>query len=69
MPCISAKYTKSKYKYVQNLNKDGKDYWTVNIKGVSKPKFETEKDAAIAVDKYLISKGKEPVNILVRKSV
>ena len=28
---------------------------------------ETERQAAIAVDKYLLSKVKEPVNILVRK--
>lgn len=59
-----AKYTKSKYKYVQNLNTNDKDYWTVNIKGVAKPKFETEREAAIAVDKYFISRGKSPVNIL-----
>jgi hypothetical protein len=69
MACIAAKYSKSKYKYVQNLNLNGKDYWTVNITGVSKPKFETEKEAAIAVDKYFLSKGKDPVNVLVRKSV
>jgi hypothetical protein len=29
--------------------------------------FMTEKEAAKAVDMHLISKGKEPVNILVRK--
>lgn len=28
---------------------------------------DTEKKAAIAVDKFLINKGKEPINILVRK--
>jgi hypothetical protein len=67
MAQITAKYTKSKYKYVQNLNMNGKDYWTINIKGVSKPKFENEREAAIAVDKYFISKGKKPVNILVAK--
>lgn len=67
MAQIAAKYTKSKYKYVQNLNMNGKDYWTVSIKGVSKPKFETEREAAIAVDKYFISKGKKPKNILVAK--
>lgn len=67
MAQIAAKYTKSKYKYVQNLNMNGKDYWTTNIKGVAKPKFETEREAAIAVDKYFISKGKKPINILKAK--
>lgn len=28
---------------------------------------DTEKKAAIAVDKFLIKKGKEPINVLVRK--
>ena len=28
---------------------------------------ESEKKAAIAVDKFLINKGKEPINVLVRK--
>ncbi len=63
----NTKYTKSIYKYVQNLNQDGEDWWTLNIRGVSKPKFKTEREAAIAVDKYFISKGKKPVNILVKK--
>jgi len=67
MACTATKYYKSKYKYVQNLKRNGKDYWTLNIPGVSKIKYETERAAAIAVDKYLLSKGKEPLNILVRK--
>lgn len=62
----SVKNVKSKYKYVQgiltiSLNKTK---WVVNIKGVGRNGFETEREAALAVDKYLISKGKEPVNIL-----
>jgi len=28
---------------------------------------DSEKKAAIAVDKFLINKGKEPINVLVRK--
>jgi len=67
METIARKYYPSKYKYVQNLKKDGKDVWCINMKGISKAKFDTERQAAIAVDKLLIGKGKEPVNILVRK--
>lgn len=67
MTQIARKYYPSKYKYVQNLKKDGKDVWCVNMPGVSKAKFDTERQAAIVVDKLLIGKGKEPVNILVRK--
>jgi hypothetical protein len=36
--------------------------------GVGKDSFDTERLAAIAVDKLLISKGKEPINILKRKT-
>jgi hypothetical protein len=67
MPRITRKYYPSKYKYVQNLKVDGKDVWCINMLGISKAKFDTERNAAIAVDKLLISKGREPVNILVRK--
>ena len=67
MAKIATKYIKSKYKYVQNLKANGKDYWTLNIIGVSKIKFESERQAAIAVDKYFISRGKKPINILVAK--
>ncbi len=67
MAKINRKYYPSKYKYVQNLKKDGNDVWCINMEGVSKAKFDTERQAAIAIDKLLISKGKEPVNILVRK--
>lgn len=67
MARITRKYYPSKYKYVQNLKQDGKDVWCINMTGISKAKFDTERQAAIAVDKLLIKKGKEPVNILVRK--
>ena len=39
----------------------------VAIIGGHTKSFDKERTAAIWVDKYLISKGKEPVNILVRK--
>jgi hypothetical protein len=63
------KSIKSKYRYVEIVDNNGKLYYRVSMKGVSKDSFPTEREAAIAADKLLISKGKEPVNILVRKSV
>jgi hypothetical protein len=60
---------KSKYKYVSlEWDSTGKERWTICIYGNRKP-FDTEREAAIAVDKKLIEKGKKPVNILVPKSV
>ncbi len=63
----AAKYNGSKYKYVKYLEVNDKGYWALNYPGVSKISYPTEREAAIAIDKYLIKKGKEPVNILVRK--
>ena len=58
----------SKYKYVQEINPDGdKWYWQIRLPSVTKKTYATEREAAIAVDKWLISKGKKPVNILVAK--
>ena len=66
MAKITTKYYKSQYKHVAGRTNTTKGaiYWVVNIGGVSRDSFKTEREAAIAVDKYLISKGKEPVNIL-----
>ncbi len=61
------KHNGSKYKYVRYSQVNDKGYWRLNYPGVSQISYPTERDAAIAIDKYLISKGKEPVNILVRK--
>jgi len=49
-------------------NKNGKNYFKLNMKGVSAKRYTDEREAAIAIDKILISKGKEPVNILVKKT-
>ena len=58
---------KSKYKYVVlEWDSNGKERWIKSIYGNRKP-YDTEREAALAVDMQLISKGKEPVNILVRK--
>jgi hypothetical protein len=68
MACKTIKDTKStKYKHVLKTEVNDNVYWRVNITGVSKIGYKTEREAALVVDKYLISKGKEPVNILVRK--
>tara|TARA_R110000803_G_scaffold28957_1_gene66447 strand:+ start:299 stop:511 length:213 start_codon:yes stop_codon:yes gene_type:complete len=66
---LRKKHVKSKYKHVRGWIKDadGNVHWCVSITGVSQTEFKTERLAAIAADKYLISKRKEPVNILVRK--
>jgi hypothetical protein len=37
------------------------------IRGETRQTYKTEREAAIAADKYLISVGKKPVNILVKK--
>lgn len=63
---------KSKYKYVVYLKQTyGSAFsgFTINIPGVTKKIYKTEREAAIAVDKYFLSKGKEPVNIFVRKTL
>lgn len=57
---------KSKYKYVSQIDTAGKIWWRGAIYGSGK-NFKTEREAAIYIDKRLIEKGKEPVNILVRK--
>ncbi len=63
----SGRNVKSKYKYVSGIT-DGKNLrWYMCIDGCSRKRFINERDAAIAVDKFLISLGKEPVNILIRK--
>ena len=61
------KRIKSKYKNVGIVIVSDRTYYRVEMTGVSRDSFKTERAAAIAVDKILISKGKEPVNILVRK--
>ena len=57
----------TKYKHVEKTEVNDKVYYRVCMTGVSKIGYKTEREAAIVVDKYLIGKGKEPVNILKRK--
>lgn len=56
-----------KYKYVALFEtKEGLERWGVQMMGNTKY-YDSEREAALSVDKVLINKGKEPVNILVRK--
>ena len=63
------KHKKSKYRYVQGLvnRKTERIRWVVRMQGIGRSGFDTEREAAIAADKILIQRGKEPVNILIRK--
>lgn len=54
------------YKYVQKYRNGCEIKWLGKVLNRGKT-FETEREAALYVDKALISQGKEPVNILVRK--
>jgi hypothetical protein len=57
----------SKYKYVAKMvGQNNYVMWIANCLGASKH-FENEKEAAKWVDLRLISKGKQPVNVLVKK--
>ena len=66
---------KSKYKHVyyrkhNNNLKELNKKWTgqKSVRGVVKQKwFKTEREAAVYIDKLLISEGLEPVNIFVKK--
>ena len=64
------KLKKSKYKGVYNVISGGKTTWVAR-KGISGKKWskycKTERSAALAYDKFLVSKGLEPVNILKQK--
>ena len=62
------KYQKksSQYKYVgKYIREKGVSKWRTMLPSTGFS-FDTEREAAICVDKLLIAKGKEPVNILKR---
>jgi len=71
MASVNLKHIQSHYFGVSGaIKEEGSPiHWYVNMKGVGKNRFETEKEAAIAVDKILIYKGKEPKNILKRNEI
>jgi hypothetical protein len=64
------KYIKdgSKFKYVSKyVGATGGEHWVIKPPNSSSKEYPTEREAAKAVDIFLINKGKEPVNILKRK--
>lgn len=57
-------YISSKYKYVYGRVLSGtRISWFIRLDGYNKS-FKKERDAALNVDKILISLGKQPLNIL-----
>lgn len=72
-------YLPSEYKHVSGVRYgDGSIDWKFYITNIrrdsahtcaTKSGFLTEREAAIAADKFLISIGREPANILKRKKV
>lgn len=55
-----------KYKNVYLYTKGDQELWLATL-GKKQKYFDTERAAAKFIDLTLIKKGKEPVNILVRK--
>ncbi len=60
------------YSYVYEITNGQRTLWKAEFnltKATRNSKiYDTEREAAIAVDKFLISHGREPVNIFKRKS-
>jgi len=67
MAAHSSKYKKSKYKYVYGDVRGEDVFWVTQVPGHSKKRYDSERSAAIAVDKIMLSNGKEALNILVKK--
>ena len=58
----------SAYKYVRKrIDPNGDIHWFMCLDGTSAKEYDTEREAAIAVDKALLNQGRQPVNILVKK--
>ncbi len=65
MSAIYTKRTKSdQYKYVSRVERSGNIHYATTIHGLGHKKYDTARDAAKAVDMYLIRNGKAPVNVL-----
>jgi hypothetical protein len=59
--------SKSKYKYVYIYRTDSGGLIYQAKVGLKQKMFYSEREAALFVDKALIEKEKEPINILIRK--
>jgi len=74
--CYYDKSRKSKYKYVGAWIKNGTKIWRAHLSNQHFPTleyswsaiFESERKAALEVDKKMLSIGREPVNILKRQT-
>jgi len=67
MPTFRGQHVKSKFKCVYGVKHGEKIYWRAYKKGKFRCSYKTEREAAKAIDLFLIDEGKEPVNILKRK--
>ena len=61
---MATKRIKSQFKHVEIVQTDEHRYYRITLPKVTKESFEGERAAAIAADKILIKRGKDPVNIL-----
>lgn len=67
MAKIVQKTIRSKYKYVWGKIRHDKKVWIAAYRGWFGKERTSEREAAKDVDIYLLNKGKEPINILIRK--
>lgn len=56
-----------KYKYTTQTGMGKRRHWTTSLPGMSRKTYKSEKDAAVAVDMFLIKNSLEPINVLKRK--
>ncbi|WP_137905513.1 hypothetical protein [Chryseobacterium sp. 2VB] len=67
MKTCTAKHYKTQYKSVTEVHQHGKIRYKASMAAGVGKLYDDIRSAALAVDKYLIKKGKNPVNILVKK--
>ena len=59
----------SKYKFVTGIRtgQDKEIQWVFHKKGVSEKRYPTEREAAVAADRWLLENGFKAVNILTKR--
>jgi hypothetical protein len=68
-PRVAVRVASENYKGVQiRTDRDGGQKWIARMKNGNSRTFDTEREAAIAVDKSFIMAGLEPPNILKKKN-